>query len=142
MAYAQGEFVPKHPEKYIGKGKIKYRSSWELAFMQICDNHPNVVQWASESIFIPYFDPLSNKRSIYIPDFFLVYFDKAGTKHVEVIEIKPLKEMSILNAGRNARDRLLAVKNGEKWKAATAWCAKQGIRFKVLNENDLFHQGK
>lgn len=142
MAYAQGEFIPKNPQKYIGKGKIRYRSSWELAFMMVCDNHPNVIQWASESIFIPYFDPITSKRTIYIPDFFIIYFDKAGDKHAEVIEIKPKKEMSILNAGKSARDRLMAVRNGEKWKAATLWCAKQGIRFKVLNEDQLFHQGK
>jgi len=35
--FAQGIFVPKNPEKYIGNHKPKYRSGWEFTFMQFCD---------------------------------------------------------------------------------------------------------
>ena len=61
--YAQGVFVPTNPEKYIGKGSIKYRSSWEFAFMSLCDKHPSIIQWASESIRIPYYNPLTKKTN-------------------------------------------------------------------------------
>jgi len=30
------------------------------------------------------------------------------------------------------------VKNQAKWQAAGNWCKKQGLRFRVLNEQDLF----
>jgi hypothetical protein len=33
--YSQGIYIPKHPEKYVGKGSIKFRSSWEHAFFFI-----------------------------------------------------------------------------------------------------------
>jgi len=29
-----------------------------------------------------------------------------------------------------------------KWEAAKAWCKQRGIIFRVINENDIFHNGK
>jgi hypothetical protein len=29
-----------------------------------------------------------------------------------------------------------------KWEAATAWCKQQGVKFRVVNEDEIFHQGK
>ena len=68
--YSQGKYVIKNPDKYIGKKQPTYRSSWEYAMMQMCDNHPSVLNWASESVRIPYFNPVSGKKTNYIPDFF------------------------------------------------------------------------
>ena len=68
--FSHGKFTPKNPEKYIGTYPISYRSSWELVFMNKCDTHPNIKQWASESIKIPYRNPLTKKHTYYIPDFF------------------------------------------------------------------------
>ena len=51
--FARGKFTPKNQEKYIGLKTPTYRSSWEQAFMRLCDEHPNVAKWASESIKIP-----------------------------------------------------------------------------------------
>ena len=56
---AKGKFTPKNPEKYIGQRDPTYRSSWELSFMLFCDNNPAIENWASESIKIPYKDPLT-----------------------------------------------------------------------------------
>jgi hypothetical protein len=93
--FASGIFIPTHIEKYIGKGKIIYRSSWELMFMRFCDNHPFVVKWASESIKIPYKNPLTNQQSLYVPDFLIVYMDKNGKMHNELIEIKPSTQTTL-----------------------------------------------
>ena len=38
--WAQGLYQPKHQDKYIGKKTPRYRSSWEWAFMNFCDNNP------------------------------------------------------------------------------------------------------
>jgi len=141
VKFSQGSFTPQNPEKYIGKKTPKYRSSWELVFMQLCDNHPGIIKWASEGIYIPYLHPLTGKRTTYIPDFLIVYVDKNNKHHAEVIEIKPLKETTLERAGRSARSRLAAVINEQKFKAATAWCRAQGLTFKVVTENDIFHQG-
>ena len=76
--YSQGHYKPRNPKKYVGKGSIIYRSSWELAFMNFCDNNEHVTEWASESIRIPYRNPLTGKHSTYVPDFLVVYQNKHG----------------------------------------------------------------
>ena len=139
--YAQGIFVPKYPEKYVGRGSIKYRSSWEYAFMQMCDNHPSIINWASESVRIPYINPLTGKSTFYVPDFFIVYQDKNGQNHAEVVEVKPSKEMTFENA-RSQRDKLAVIVNHAKWTAAYEWAKRNGIKFRIVSENDIFHQGK
>lgn len=139
--YAQGIFVPKYPEKYVGRGSIKYRSSWEYAFMQMCDNHPSIINWASESVRIPYMNPLTGKSTFYVPDFFIVYQDKNGQNHAEVVEVKPSKEMTFENA-RSQRDKLAVIVNHAKWTAAYEWAKRNGIKFRIVSENEIFHQGK
>jgi TnsA endonuclease N terminal len=137
--WAKDKFNVKNPEKYIGKRTPIYRSSWELTFMLMCDNNPNIIQWASEAVQIPYMNPLTRKQSMYVPDFLIVYIDKDGNKKVELIEVKPSHETSIAEA-KNNRNRLVAGKNLAKWGAAKAWCARQGITFRVITEKDIFRQ--
>lgn len=139
--FAQGEFVPKNPEKYVGRGRIKYRSSWELAFMTFIDNHPGIIQWASESIQIPYKNPLTGKQTIYVPDFFIYYENEGTGKHGELIEIKPKKETTMENA-RSQRDKLMVIVNTAKWLAANVFCKNHGLTFRIITEEHLFHQGK
>lgn len=138
--WMQGRFVPRNPEKYVGKKAPKYRSSWELIFMQVLDNNPAVLKWGSEVMKIPYMDPITGKRKMYIPDFIVVYQDAENKGHAEVIEIKPLKESVMEKAGKSARDRLMVVRNKAKWKAASSYCRANGLDFKVYTENQLFAQ--
>lgn len=138
MKYAQGIFTPRNPEKYAGKGTIRYRSSWELAFMNFCDTNDNILAWASEAIQIPYVNPLKQKKTHYIPDFFIKYRNAAGQEVAEMIEIKPSKETSLEAAGRSVRNQAYAVVNQAKWKAAASWCADRNINFRILTEHDIF----
>jgi hypothetical protein len=140
--FANGFFQVTNPDKYVGKKVPHFRSSWEHSFMRFCDNNPAILQWANESIHIPYKNPFTNKNTIYVPDFFIVYVNKSGEKIAELIEIKPSKQVTIENAGRSVRDQAAAVLNMYKWQAANAWCTQNGVRFRVLTETDLFHQGK
>ena len=55
--FAQGRFEMKNPDKYVGKKTPLARSSWEFVFMRMLDENPGVLNWASESIQIPYQDP-------------------------------------------------------------------------------------
>ena len=138
MAKTQkGQFVPNHPEKYKGTYPILYRSSWELAVFTKFDAHPNVIQWASESIRIPYQHPLTGKFSMYVPDLLVVYIDKFGKQHIELIEIKPIRE-TIIEKAKTKRDKLAVVVNAAKWKAAGDFCKKNRIIFRVLTEQQLF----
>lgn len=140
--WAQGIYTPKNPQKYIGRGRIKYRSSWEFVFCQFCDNNDKVLNWASESIQIPYKNPLTGKTTIYIPDFFIVYQNAKGQKTAELIEIKPKKQTMIQEKVSSARDRMAIVVNHAKWEAAANFAKKNGITFRVINEDMIFHSGR
>ena len=139
--YAQGKFQVQNPNKYVGKGSPTYRSSWEFAFMQFCDNNPAVVQWASEAIHINYRNPFTGKNTIYVPDFLIIYIDKNGKRHGEVIEVKPSKETT-MEAAKTQRDKAAVALNMFKWEAARKFCAAQGLNFRIVNEQDIFHGAK
>ena len=136
--FSQGKFTIKNPEKYIGKKQPTYRSSWEFKFMQFCDENPAILQWASEAIHVNYFNPFTKKKTIYVPDFLIIYKDKDGNRHGEVIEIKPSKETT-MEAAKSARDKAAVVLNTCKWQAAAAFCEQNGLKFRVVNENQIFH---
>jgi hypothetical protein len=138
--YAQGIYEVLNPQKYIGLSKPKFRSGWEMAFFRFCDNNPAILQWASESIKIPYRNPLTGKQTIYVPDIFMVYQNKFGQKIAEVIEIKPSKQ-TLVEEAKSQKDKLAVVINHAKWQAANAWCKHQGIKFRVVTEKQLFHNG-
>lgn len=138
--WAQGIYEVKNPQKYVGTKKPRYRSGWEMAFMRFCDENRNVVQWASESIQIPYRNPFTGKQTIYVPDFLVVYQDKTGQTIAEMIEIKPKKQTLIESRASN-RDRAVVALNHAKWAAAGAYCKRLGINFRVITEDDLFRNG-
>ena len=139
--YAQGKYTIKNPEKYIGKKTPTYRSSWEFTFCSFCDNNPAVINWASEAIQIPYFNPVSGKQTIYVPDFLIVYTDARQQKHTELIEIKPSKEVTMETA-KSYRDKLMVAINMAKWAAADSWAKANNIRFRVVTEYDIFKNVK
>lgn len=139
--FAQGVYKPLNADKYVGKREPRYRSGWELAFMRFCDNNAHILQWASESISIPYRHPLSGKMTMYVPDFLIMYANKNGQKIAELIEIKPRKQ-SVIEGKMSANDRAIVAVNYAKWDAATKWARRNGMTFRVINENDIFHNGK
>lgn len=138
--FAQGIYKVENPAKYIGRGQPKYRSGWEHAFMLFCDRNPNILKWASESIRIPYRNPLTGKNTVYVPDFLVQYQNKHNKVCTEVVEIKP-KKQSLIESRQSNRDRAAVVLNHAKWTAAQAWCRQQGLVFRVVTEEDIFHQG-
>lgn len=140
--WAQGPYTVKNPQKYIGKGVPRYRSSWELVFMNFLDNNDNITHWASEAIKIPYKHPFTGKSTIYVPDFFVVYENKRGQRVAEIVEIKPKKQSLIESKVASAKDRMVVAINHSKWAAASAYCKQQGLIFRVITENDIFSQGK
>lgn len=139
--WAQGFYQIQNPAKYVGKGQPRYRSGWELSFMRFCDTNDHILQWASESIAIPYRHPLTGKMTNYIPDFLITYRTRNNTVKAELIEIKP-KGQSVLEEKMKPRDRAVVAINYSKWAAAQKWCKQQGITFRVVTEDDLFYNGK
>lgn len=139
--YAQGKYQIQNPAKYVGNKTPTYRSSWEFAFMQFCDNNPNVLNWASEAVHINYRNPLTGKNTIYVPDFLITYQDANGQQRAELVEVKPRKETT-LEGAKNIRDQAAAILNMAKWEAARAWCRAHNLTFRVVTEDMIFHQGR
>lgn len=139
--FARGKFTPKNLQKYVGNGAYVYRSSWELSFAMFLDTNPNILRWAGEAIKIPYRNPLTGKQTVYVPDFFIQYLDKNNKMQVELIEIKPASQQLQEKVGKSKVNQAMFIKNQAKWAAATIYCKQQGIKFRVLNQYDLFHNG-
>jgi hypothetical protein len=137
---AKGLYIPKNPSKYLGDPtKVRFLSSWELRFMEFCDNNPKVLQWGSEEFKIQYFNPIKQKVCNYIPDFIIKYEDAHGKIVTEVIEIKP-KKQSVLSKNSSTYDKVQLAINQAKWTAAVAVCNSHGIKFRVVTEQEMFRK--
>lgn len=141
LKFSQGFYKLKNPKKYIGLSTPRYRSSWEFSVMKMCDENDAIQEWASESVKIPYRDPLTGKNTVYVPDFLIVYVDKNQKKHAELIEIKPKNQAVRESVGKNPHNQAAYIRNMAKWEAAQAWCKKFGVRFRVVSEDDIYHSG-
>lgn len=78
----------------------------------------------------------------YIPDFFVVYQNKYGKQIAEMVEIKPKKQSLIESKVASARDKIIVAINHAKWASAVAYCKHHGYTFRVITENELFHNGR
>lgn len=136
--YIQGYYTPINKDKYQGSKLPIYRSSWEHKVMVMFDTNPNIISWASESIKIPYTNPFTGKYTVYVPDFLVTYVDASGKQHTEMIEVKPSKETFIEQA-KTQKSKAAVALNTYKWAAAQAFAKSHNIRFRVLTENDIYH---
>ncbi len=142
--YYQNWFKAKNPSKYKGNpSQIAYRSSWELRYMVELDTDPNVIQWASEEIIIPYRSPVDGKPHRYFCDFWVKRKGPDGKLFCEMIEIKPSVQTKPpkVTAKRNKRALLNEQKtfavNSAKWEAATEFCLDRGWTFRIVTEKEL-----
>jgi hypothetical protein len=138
--WAQGIYEVHNPDKYVGRRRPRYRSGWEHSFMRFCDHNDYVLQWASESVTIPYRHPLTGKLTNYVPDFVIVYQGRDRVIKAELIEIKP-KKQSVIESKMSDRDRAVVAVNYAKWDAATKWAKRHGMTFRVITEDQMFHTG-
>ena len=110
--------------------------------MSYLDAHPDVVQWASEELVIPYRSPLDDKIHRYFPDFWVKKRTHDGLMEVVVIEVKPYKQtQEPTPAKRQTKQYLREVAtwavNQAKWKAAESYCKDRSWKFIKLTEQDL-----
>ena len=142
MAY-KGKFQPSNTGKYRGDHRnIIYRSLWERKFMVYCDRNPNILEWGSEEIIIPYRSPLDGRIHRYFPDFYIKYKDTSGRIKRSLIEVKPLSQCSPPKKPQRQTKRYLNeayeyARNQAKWKAAKEYCDDRMWEFKVLTEKEL-----
>lgn len=142
MAY-KGQFIPKHPKKYIGDASnIIYRSSWECKVMSWLDQNPAILSWASEELIVPYVSPIDNRRHRYFPDFIVKMRTKDGTLKTMMLEVKPKKQTIQPEVRKRlTKQYLMEVQtwgvNQAKWKAATEFCLDRGWQFMLITEDHL-----
>jgi len=143
MKTYKGQFRPQNPNKYRGDStNIIYRSRWELYFMSYLDKHPDILQWNSEEIIVPYRSPIDGKVHRYFPDFWVKSIDREGKKSVSLIEIKPYNQTKEpVPKKKLTKSYLYEVKtwgvNTAKWKAAESFCKDRGWKFMIMTENEL-----
>lgn len=142
MAY-KGTFKPKNPDKYKGDPtKIIYRSRWELMVMQKLDAHPDVIQWSSEEVVIPYISPIDNRYHRYFMDFYMKRKSKEGKIEEILIEVKPFAQTKPPTVQNKVSRRYITEVqtwgvNSAKWKAAQEYCKDRGWQFQIITEKEL-----
>lgn len=138
--FKQGKFSPKNKEKYLGDiEKIIYRSGWELQYCKYCDENPSILEWNSEDVIIPYYNPMDEKMHRYHIDFYIKYKSTNGNIKQALIEIKPHKETLEPSSNRRKTKRYLTevvtyVRNQAKWEHAKLFAEKHGCDFVVVTE--------
>ena len=140
--FHQGQFKPKHPEKYVGDvNGIVFRSGWERKFCIWADTNPRIIHWNSEEVKIPYVSKMDNRVHTYYVDAMIEYQDKDGTLKKCLIEIKPFSQTQPPVKGKNMNSYLYAVeqytKNISKWKYAQEYCNKNNMKFQIITEREL-----
>ena len=146
VSWKQGKYNAKNPDKYKGTLPIIYRSSWEHRVFHFLDNNNSIIEWASESIVIPYKNQLDNKMHRYFIDVNFIVNDKDGNQKRYVIEIKPYaqtippitpKKKTPKAMKRYNQAVITFQKNQDKWLHATAWAKKNGYIFDIWTEKTL-----
>ncbi len=142
-SYVQGVYRVKNPDKYVGDlKKVVYRSSWELSMHEFLDSNPNILQWASEEVAIPYIHPGDGRIHKYFPDYWIKYRNKSGEVVQEIVEVKPSNQVAPPRHKKLTRGALFEQKryavNDAKWRYATQWCKERGMLFRVITEKNMF----
>lgn len=142
--WRQGYYTLRNPEKYQGDpDRIRYMSSWELKTHQFLDGNPNILEWSSEEIAIPYVKPTTRRLHRYFPDYWIKYRNKSGQIVEEIWEVKPANQTAApKRRGKRKKQQLIEsiqwAVNQAKWEAAQKFCDERGIKFRLVTENQLF----
>ena len=70
-----------------------------------------------------------------------VKISRAKTTNTKIVEVKP-KSQTVLTEKTRQGEKLSIAINHAKWEAAAKWAKHKGLRFRVVTEDDIFHNGK
>lgn len=109
--------------------------------MSYLDQHPQVVEWASEEFFVPYIHPVDKRTHRYFPDFWVRKKTNESTE-VLVIEVKPSKQTKIPTRDNKKQKTFISEAltyeiNKAKWKAAEEFCNDHKWKFMIVTEKEL-----
>ena len=110
--------------------------------MKHLDEHPDVLEWASEEFSVPYLSPIDGKIHRYFPDFWVKRKSRAGLVEVVVIEVKPNYQVRPPEVKKKPTARYLKEVatwgiNEAKWLAAKDYCEDRKWKFIIMDEFDL-----
>ena len=143
MKTHKGYYKPRNPDKYNGDpSNIIYRSSWERMCMVYFDNNPNVLQWGSEEVIVPYRSPIDGRLHRYYPDFLIKVLTSKGDTDTILIEVKPYSQTQPPTVrSRKTKKYINEVAtygiNSSKWHFAKEYCKDRGWKFQIITENEL-----
>ena len=139
----KGYDKPRNRDKYAGgPDNIIYRSRWERVCMVYFDSNPNMLQWGSEEVVIPYKSPIDGRYHRYYPDFLIKVPTAKGDTDTILIEVKPYNQTQPPKVrSRKTKKYINEVKtygiNSSKWHSAKEYCADRGWKFQIITENEL-----
>ena len=139
----KGKYRVKNYKKYKGDPTgVVYRSLWERKFMKWCDNNPNVLQWWSEELAIPYRDPVTKRWRRYFPDFWMKVQEQNGQIKSYLIEVKPKRQVEGPKPQKSRTKSYITevmtyATNKAKWAAANDYCNDRLWEFKLVTEREL-----
>lgn len=143
MPSYKGKFQPKNPKKYKGDpDNIIWRSTWELRAFKFMDERPEVIEWQSEEVIVPYFDPSTGRYRRYFPDIVARIRNPDGTTKTVMMEIKPMKEtkepkVQSKKTRKYVKEVTTWATNQAKWKSAEEYCKDRGWSFSLITEKQL-----
>ncbi len=138
-----GRYIIQNKEKYVANlQECQYRSSWELKYMKYLDTHPNIIEWGSENVIIPYYSPAEKKTRRYFVDFYVKVRTIDGEHKKYIIEVKPAEQCKPPRKPKKQTQGYIKklksyVMNQAKWKAARKWAEKRGWEFVIITEKEL-----
>lgn len=141
MTY-QGKYKVINPAKYKGDpSNVIYRSMWERYCFKWLDTNPNIKEWSSEEVVVPYFFEVDKKYHRYFVD--LKYTTIDGKTFL--IEVKPDKQTRAPVGKKRTKqyvnEAVTYVQNQCKWQAATTYAKDRGWVFQVWTEHTLYDLG-
>ena len=154
------------PEKYVSDKPPAYKSGWELHVFVFMERNPFILKWGYEPIAIYYTHPFYQKMTVYYPDIWCHIKKSDGKEYKMLVEIKPKKfrgipqrpidpkRPTILTPDNVQRYNKACLRyqkglkryeddmktfaiNTSKWQAAQAWCARNGVLWKIMDEDTV-----
>jgi hypothetical protein len=138
-----GKYKVRNKEKYVGNlHECEHRSRWELIYMKYLDSNPNVIEWGSETVIIPYYHPIDKRTRRYFVDFYVKVVTKTGRAKKYIIEIKPYNQCFPPKKPKRQtvtyKNKIKTyVMNQAKWGAAKRYAEKRDWEFVVITEKEL-----
>lgn len=115
--------------------------------MKRMDEHPDVLEWSSEELTIPYRSPKTGRIHRYFPDFLVKRRNTKGVVETVMVEIKPKaqilppkkpKKATTKTKTKLLNEQITFAVNQAKWEAARAYCKAHNYLFEIITEKELF----